>query len=426
MQTHDNVIEFQHRSYTMLALVLAGEAIFFLPFVVARIFRPTLLDVFEITNLQLGVAFSAYGTFAMLSYFPGGLLADRFDARRLMVAALLSTALGGIAFAMTPGFRALVWLFGFWGVTTILMFWAALIRVTRQWGGQRLQGTAFGLLDAGRGLSAAAIGSIGVVALGWMLPDAVETATLDQRRAALARVILGFTIATAATAIIVWYAIPARKTANPLRVVADSPGVLATVRLPAVWAQAVAIVCAYVCYKGLDDVSLFARDVMRLDEVRAARASTMAMWIRPPAALVAGLVADRWRVSSMMMISFAVVAFGSGIIASGWIQWGGLSLFYLTIATTSAAVFGLRGLYFAMMEEGKIPVLTTGTAVGVVSVIGFTPDIFMGPLTGYLLDRSPGPQGHQHLFAVVACFAIAGFLAAAMLRIRIRLIRTLP
>ena len=41
----------------MFALVMAGEAIFGLPFLVARIFRPTLLDVFEITNLQLGTAF---------------------------------------------------------------------------------------------------------------------------------------------------------------------------------------------------------------------------------------------------------------------------------------------------------------------------------------------------------------------------------
>ncbi len=75
----------------MFALVVAGEAIFGLPFLVARIFRPTLLDVFGITNLQLGTAFSVYGVVAMLLYFPGGTLADRFSARMMMSDALVDT-----------------------------------------------------------------------------------------------------------------------------------------------------------------------------------------------------------------------------------------------------------------------------------------------------------------------------------------------
>ena len=70
------------RILTMFALVMAGEAIFGLPFVVARVFRATLLDVFEITNLQLGTAFSVYGVVAMLAYFPGGPLAGAARALR--------------------------------------------------------------------------------------------------------------------------------------------------------------------------------------------------------------------------------------------------------------------------------------------------------------------------------------------------------
>ena len=53
----------------MLALIVAGEAVFFLPFVLPRVFRPTLLEVFQLTNLQLGIAFSVYGAVAMLAYF---------------------------------------------------------------------------------------------------------------------------------------------------------------------------------------------------------------------------------------------------------------------------------------------------------------------------------------------------------------------
>jgi nitrate/nitrite transporter NarK len=71
------------RSITLITLVIAGEAIFFLPFVLARIFRPTLLDHFGITNTEIGIWFSVYGIVAMISYFLGGALADRFSGQGL-------------------------------------------------------------------------------------------------------------------------------------------------------------------------------------------------------------------------------------------------------------------------------------------------------------------------------------------------------
>ena len=62
----------------IVSLILAGEIIFALPFHLARFFRPTLLELFELTATQLGAAQGLYGIIAMLSYFPGGLLADRY------------------------------------------------------------------------------------------------------------------------------------------------------------------------------------------------------------------------------------------------------------------------------------------------------------------------------------------------------------
>ncbi|MEM6471673.1 MAG: hypothetical protein AAF802_19085, partial [Planctomycetota bacterium] len=47
-----------------------------------------------------------------------------------------------------------------------------------------------------------------------------------------------------------------------------------------------------------------------------------------------------------------------------------------------------------------------------VSAIGFTPDVFLGPAMGWLLDRSPGETGHQHLFAMLSLFALVGCVAA--------------
>ena len=181
------------RMLIMIDLIAAGETIFLLPFVVARIFRPTFLDVFGLTNLQLGTAFSVYGIVAMLAYFAGGPLADRFSGRRLMTLALIATSMGGVIFAGIPSLGTLTVLYGFWGLTTILFFWAALIKATREWGGTGSQGKAYGLLDGGRGLMAALLASLMVTVFAAMLPSEVSTATLVQRFFALGRIIWIFT-----------------------------------------------------------------------------------------------------------------------------------------------------------------------------------------------------------------------------------------
>ena len=43
-----------------------------------------------------------------------------------------------------------------------------------------------------------------------------------------------------------------------------------------------------------------------------------------------------------------------------------------------------------------------------VSFVGYTPDVFFGPISGRILDASPGVVGHQHYFLLLACIAALG------------------
>jgi hypothetical protein len=40
----------------MAALIIAGEAVFLLPFIVMRVFKPIIRDVFRISDLEIGEA----------------------------------------------------------------------------------------------------------------------------------------------------------------------------------------------------------------------------------------------------------------------------------------------------------------------------------------------------------------------------------
>jgi len=191
---------------------------------------------------------------------------------------------------------------------------------------------------------------------------------------------------------------------------------------PAVWLQAIIIVCAYSGYRVTDDFSLLVKDTLGYNEVQAAGIGSLTLWLRPIAAISAGLLADRFSASRMIQWCFGLMLIGGMVFgfAVSPESTSGTTLFvevFISVVTTSLAVFALRGLYFAVMEEGEIPLGATGTAVGIASVIGYLPDVYMGPLMGKLLDDSPGIAGHQQVFLLMAGFAVLGSVAALVLRL---------
>lgn len=403
------------RTTFMMALIVAGEAVFSLPFHVARFFRPTVLEVFHLSNTELGAAQAVYGIVAMLAYFPGGPLADRFSARRLLTVSLLATSIGGLYFVTFPMHRGLSALFGFWGLTTILLFWAALIRATREWGGEDKQGRAYGILDGGRGLFAALLAAAAVAVFEQLMPGDPSAASHVARARALRGIIYLYTGVTAGAGLLCWVFVPERRGAlGPRESLFAHIG--SVMRLPRVWLQALVVVCAYVGYKGVDDYSLYAVQAYGMNEVDGARVATISAWVRPVAAVGAGWLGDRVDASRVCAICFALMVASYAWLALAAPRPSALWVLYLNVLVTCAAIFGLRGVYFALFQEAAVPLTATGTAVGLVSVIGYTPDIFVNLVAGLLLDQSPGVRGHQHFFTFLMLVAAVGLFAAIAFR----------
>lgn len=402
--------------FTLLMLILAGEAIFFLPFVLARVFRPTLLDVLGIDNFQLGTAMSVYGIVAMCSYFFGGPLADRYAPKNLMGLALVLTGSGGLYLASYPGLPGLRWLYALWGASTILLFWAALIRATREYGGLTGQGRAFGWLDGGRGLVAALSGSAAVLIFQWLAPAAADAGAQGDTRQAFAQVIYFYSAVTCLTGILILAFYPnGTADGGQGRRGFEGRQLVELLRLPTLWLQAIIIVCAYVGYKSTDDFSLYAREVLGYSEVDAAKVGALSLYIRPVFAVAIGFLGDWWRPGKALALCFLLMLAGSLALALFNFSGALAVMFFVSVVSMSIGIYGLRALYFAVMNDGGIPLALTGTAVGLISLVGYTPDVFWGPVMGYLLDSAPGVQGHQRLFAALSLFALVGWAATLWL-----------
>jgi len=400
----------------LLLLILSGEAVFILPFVLPRVFRPTVLDVFDLTNLQWGTCQSVYGVVAMISYLFGGVLADRFAPRKLIAIALFLTALGGVVFATYPSYGVLKVLYGYWGFTTIFLLWAAMIKATRVWGGERSQGKAFGFLDGGRGFVGALFGSMGVMIFSIFIVGEIADASLPDRKEAFKYVILVSSAIVALIGVLVWFLMKSQD--DKERVIQldriSSEHILTVMKIPAVYLLMIIILCAYVGYKFTDIYSLYAKEVMLFDEVESAKVGTLLLFIRPIVGILIGFIADRSRTTLWLVISFLITIIGALLFASGIIEPGAGGLFFMSMMITATGVYAIRALYFATLQEGQIPLVLTGTAVGMISLVGYTPDIFAGAAMGYLLDNSPGETGHQHVFLLLTAFCVVGFVASTL------------
>lgn len=410
------VITAQNRNKRFLELmliILAGESVFFLPFVIQRVFRPTFLDVFEITNYELGICFSIYGLVGLFSYFFGGTLADKFSPRILMSLALVFSAFGGLWMMSYPSYSILKWLYGYWGFTTIFLFWGAMIKQTRIWGGSEKQGIAFGFLDGGRGLVAALLSSLGVIIFAHYLEDATDL-TLFDRQEAFKGVLIFTSVFVGGIGILVFYLLDK---SEELNYSIDSSQVFIwsdfkkVMKIPSVWYLTIIVLCAYLGYKVTDVFSLYAKEVMFYDEIAAAEMGSKLLYLRPVVGVIIGLLADRTRGSLVILLAFIIMFFGSMFFATEIINAELNSLFFMGVTLSAVGIYALRALYFSVMREGFIPINLTGTAVGIISFIAYTPDIFSGPIIGYLLDSNPGGAGYSSVFSLLAVFSLLGLSA---------------
>ena len=388
--------------------------IYGLPFHTQRFFRATMLDAFDITNTQLGDMFAVYGATAMFSYFFGGPFADRYSARSLIATSLVLTAVGGLYMATFPGVWEMSALYGFWGVTTAFLFWAALIKATRDWGGSASQGLAFGILDGGRGLAAAVLGAIAVTILALYLPTEIALVTDVDRRAGLRSIILYYSMITLLTAVVVWFLLPHDETAVSRRRNLFA-GVSEVIRRPLIWAQAGIIICAYCGYKGLDNYSLYAVQVLGMNEIDAAKFATYGAYVRPVACVIAGLIADRFDSARSIVVLFIALVASYSVLAGAATDTTSLTVIYANVFVTFFAVFSLRGIYYALLEETRTPPPLTGASVAIIAFVGYTPEVFFGPVTGRILDANPGVPGHQNFLAFLAVVSFFGILVTLLL-----------
>jgi len=387
----------------MAILCFSGGIIFMLPFL-REVYYVPMQEAFGYDNLQMGVPMSVFGAASLLTYFPGGWLADRFSPRKLISSALLATGLAGLYFATFPSYTVTIAIHAFWGVSISLVFWGAMIKATREWAPPEEQGRAFGILESGRGVSEVASSSLFLAVFAWLGSNAT----------ALSQVINLFALTNISLAVMAWFILQDGPEGDhpEMRAKVGLSEVISVLKMPTVWLIAIVVMTAYSAYWGAYYFAPYASEAYGLSAVLGATVAVGKMWLKPVAAVSAGFIADRLGIARTVFGFFILMTAGFVVFA---MLPGGESLLLpmlLNAAVVSVAIFALRGIYFALLEEGGIAPAVTGTAAGVISAIGFTPDVFMPILGGVILDAAPGAEGYRNFYAAIAVLCGIGTIAA--------------
>ena len=79
---------------------------------------------------------------------------------------------------------------------------------------------------------------------------------------------------------------------------------------------------------------------------------------------------------------------------------------------TYLGIYALRGALLGLGQT-RVPQTVAGATVGLISLIGYTPDTFVGLIAGRLLDNHPRVTGYQYFYLLLGVVSVIGLVTAA-------------
>jgi MFS family permease len=403
----------------LLVLVLAAGAIY--PVLYLRqVYQNSMMLALGIDNTQLGYLYSILGVAFMVSYLPSGWLADRISPRLLISVSLLGTGLLALWYATLPNFHVLLVVFSGFGITTGLTFWAALLKRVGWLAGEKEQGRFFGVLDGGRGLVEASLATIAI----WMFARATGSGG-ETTGEGFRHVILLYAVTCLVLGLVMCLL---RDPPRPESSVAkDEEPVDANLlsdlkqltRMPELWLVTAVVFCGYHFFWATYSFSAYlTQDGLGLSATMAGVITTIKLWMRPIGGIGGGWLGDRF--SNLRVLTYALALAAAGMLGLIFLPALHVTLLVVILAILIGLVtYAIRGLYWAILDQCAIPSRITGLAIGIISVVGYSPDVLLPLINGWLTETFPGMLGYRLYFGYVFAIGSLGVVAAMALKRRV-------
>jgi len=398
------------RRYLQFAvLVLAAGALYPLMYL-RQNFEISVLEALRITASDLGELYALLGFVFSVAYIPSGRLADLYQPRLLMSFALAAVGLLGFWFSTYPSLFELRLIFLGWGLAGGLCFWASLIKAVNLLADSSEQGRFFGILDGGRGLVEAVLASVAVLMFR-VLSEPGDSAALR-----LAPVIYMYSFAALAFAVMVYLFVednpdavtPPRKAAREGGTLLADLRVLA--RIPELWLLAVVMMIGQQLFWVTYSISAFLQVNLGLSALAAGSVVLTKLWMRPIGGITIGFLGDRY--SKELLLAWLLALASTSLIAICFLPLAGnMPAIIGIVLVIGYLTYAIKGLYWALLDLCPVPRRIVGLAIGLVSFIGYMPDVLLPLYDGFLSRHYPRNVSFQIYFTSIA---LCGYLGAAL------------
>ncbi|WP_137665410.1 MFS transporter [Enterococcus hulanensis] len=390
--------------FTVVLLAIAGSIIYGLAYF-RNYYYDAYVATYHLTNTQMGSLGSAYGFMGLVSYLIGGVLADRFPAKKLMVGSLIATGLGGFLHLFFTSYAALFLIYALWGVTSLLTFWPALLKIVRMQANEDEQSRAYGIFEGTRGITNVIHMAVATAIFGFFQKQLTEAMGLRW-------IIIFYSVIPILCGLAFLFLV---KEPAPMKEAGAGEklkmkDIIDVLKMPAIWLIIGMMFTSYTFNMSIYYFTPYASNIIGTSAVFAAIVSMLAQYCRLVAAPVGGFLADKISKSTIMMCGFIVMALGTLLMISVSGMSGQIQVILLIVAASLVylAMFSNYGLFFSFMSEGKIPLRLSGIAIGLASTLGYLPEVIAPLVAGNVLDRYEGNSGYFIYFTLMVVMAVVG------------------
>lgn len=382
----------------VIGIISSGAVVVYLTFLIRYVFYEPVLQSLALSNEQLGVLYGLYGTTAMISYLPGGILADKIRVKYLATAGFGLSAILTFWYATLPSYETLKVIFLLMGVCTTFIYWGIRYK------GIRLVSTD-NTYSRNIGISYGIVGILGLVVnfISMWIFDLFADPASGFNMVLMFYAFLNIAFALASFFLIPKFEGEIVKTKKKF----DLSELVAAVKHPGVWLTTLCMFFTYTVYTSLSYTVPYVQAVFGASVAMAALMGNIRMYGTSlfSSPIIGALATKIKSPAKTILLCMAITAICLFVIVLAPQTAGFMIPAIILIMILSFFLSGAYGVESSLFTETKVPAAIFGSASGILSLIGFLPDMFVSPIAGKWLD-SYGNQAYTYIFIALGVSAI--------------------
>lgn len=401
------------KRYMQFALVVFAAGSMYPLIYLKQSYQQTILEVFGMNLTQLNTIYSVLGFVFILGYFPSGWLADKFSAKKLMTVSLFMVGLGGLWFAQIPSYKGVVAIFTIWGIFSVFTFWSSHLKMVKLLSTKEEEGRFFGILDGGRGAIEAILASIAVVIFSSVLG---QSDSPELKREALVSVIYMYSILLIVASILVGLFVEPDSSSKNVdkedttkTLDEEKSSLIDIIKNKYILTLGGIIFFGYIVTWTIYYFGGFLETNIGVSAIDVGTVMMIVLWMRPLGGVVGGFLADK--AGKTKVLSTALIGAGIALVLMSVLPaTSGYKIFYILVVLAGFFGYTIRGTYWSLLGDCDIKDADTGVAIGVVSFLGYLPDVFLPMIISMLFATFGDNKGYNAYFILSAIAAVISVL----------------